>query len=264
MKKDLIKMVTTMIDYYKFVLANASTSPVPISPDDFNTRIAYVEKLHLYITNNYYKVENAARGIKSQPKRIDSRKNNKKKSPQRKQVTPVKTVVASSTSPIGGSMTTTSFAITSSTSSSSSSSMETKTAKQESRITSGLEKIRAQQRMILDICLIFRNPYMTHVLLSSIQKRLYAHTVSPDAYPSSSSSHSSDATLQDYYGLPIERLEDDERLVDLCSLYLLGQQATRICSMTDPAIFWPYSSLYHNEASISRSLPIVLISKFGK
>jgi hypothetical protein len=80
MKKDLIKMVTTMIDYYKFVLANASTSPVPISPDDFNTRIAYVEKLHLYITNNYYKVENAARGIKSQPKRIDSRKNNKKKS----------------------------------------------------------------------------------------------------------------------------------------------------------------------------------------
>jgi len=76
--------------------------------------------------------------------------------------------------------------------------------------------------MLLDLCLIFLNPYTVHVLLNSIVKRLHAHTVSTDSYPSTSSG----GGTQDYDGLPLlsQKLEDDERLIDLCSLYLLGKR----------------------------------------
>ena len=76
--------------------------------------------------------------------------------------------------------------------------------------------------MLLDLSLIFLNPYTVHVLLNSIVKRLHAHTVSTDSYPSTSSG----GGTQDYDGLPLlsQKLEDDERLIDLCSLYLLGKR----------------------------------------
>ena len=82
--------------------------------------------------------------------------------------------------------------------------------------------------MLLDLCLIFLNPYTVHVLLNSIVKRLHAHTVSTDSYPSTSSG----GGTQDYDGLPLlsQKLEDDERLIDLCSLYLLGKREREFLS----------------------------------
>ena len=239
MKQDLLKMVTTMKKYYQYVLAHANTNAgAPINPKDFNDRILYVQNLHNYIERNFYKVEDAAQGIK----RKNTSKNTKKKNSKKKKTTPIKAPAtaassssssssSSSTGGSGASVGTTSFAVTTA---------ATASVKEDtglSRITGKpqVDKIRRQQRMILDLSLIFVNPYMSHVLLNSIVKRLHAHTVSPDTYPSSSSSSSSASSSSssklnkslgnpnDYHNLPVARLEDDERLIDLCSLYLLGK-----------------------------------------
>ena len=83
-------------------------------------------------------------------------------------------------------------------------------------------------------------------------RRLYAHSVPKELFPSSGEMH-------DYIGLPVQRLEDDERLITLCSLYLLGQQAPRIIHGTNSNIFWPDSQIAREEISIIKALPVVQI-----
>ena len=92
MKKDIDTMMDTMLLYYTYVIAAAS-SGTSINTYDFNTRKKYVEKLKINMHKRYQKVINMAKGApkiltKSQIKQQNAKnaKNArlKKKSPMKK------------------------------------------------------------------------------------------------------------------------------------------------------------------------------------